>query len=218
MKTINLIIFTLLTLTILIMSCETCPPSEYLGTKELFPISKTFIPDLQKSNIVIYIDSIGNEMEFLVESRETTFENHWVGVYCTTSAYAAWGDEIDVETVTIKLKTQIPLNNRITNMEYKFKVTNAKVDSLIMSRDTNNIFYDVLEIDNIFTMSISERGNDIQDYETISAIADTTILGKNFTTVYPIKYNGATIFYVKEKGVVSLRDYNNTLWVLDRIE
>lgn len=218
MKTTNIVMLILLLLTVIIMSCETCPPSEHLGIKELFPISKTFIPNLQKGNIVIYIDSAGNEMEFLVESRETTFENHSIGIYCTTYAYGAWSDNVDVETTTIKLKTQIPFNNTITNVEYKFKVTNIQTDSL-MSRDTNNIFYDVLEIDNNFSMPISNRGNDIFDYTEITSIADTTILGKDFTEVYPIEnIYGQKIFYTKEQGIVAFLNTDSILWVFDRIE
>lgn len=222
-KQLNILHIAFLALIIFIMSCETCPPFEHLGTKELFPISKTFIPNIAETKTVIYVDSVGNEMKFVVKAREISFEEHRIGTYCKVGYSLLSGlssDEISVETSTFLLKPKSHLYTAFNEIEYKIKVANVYTDSLIMNRDTNNIFYDALflTINNTIEFRTSNRGNNIPDYEKSLPIADTTILGKDFTNVYLIDNRSRkSVLYTKKQGIVSMFDKDGNFWVFDRI-
>jgi len=219
-KKTNLWLFTLITFQYL--SCEECPPNQYIGNVSFSPKSHQFVPYLG-SETLIFTDSLDNEMS--LNSKEGLIDTAWFPCVFKPCAKGWFGETchfIEME------KKEIQFHNDSIKIWMGLYFQYTRVMNPVEEIDTNWIetfgitVYDLInhtpsENLRIITNMRGKKFLTIQDstYHTNSILKDKLqIIDSTFNNVYT---NEQSIWMNEAAGIVGFI-YQGKKYELSRIE
>ena len=190
-----------------------------------------FLP-LTGNEKLVFIDATGTEMRFqcnqpAVGRFRCNVENHCTGPDLTPHFKY-------LESDTKSLYFQTPSSTAPVNFTLTSTLNNALVKTENETALFENFactFFDGTVGGSLVNIILDQRGSDplllknLLDAQSYRAIADTTILGKQFTELFAGKPISGTpagsktvVYYQKNKGIAAFSMSDGRVWVYDRTE
>ena len=163
----------------------------------------------------IYVSTAGNELEL------------------TASSYTDVIDDLEIRTVCGDWSTPIREIDFIKRSQKRVSYRNNSISFFLYLESTainvteyNQQIVDIMTVsggNSYYNFVASDRGNsnNIPSYlwqSNLETVSDTTFLGRQFNDLYYDDLHTRPTFFNKAQGIVAFYDFNETFYVLDRIE
>lgn len=198
---------------------SSCDDNTYLG--EFSPTDKAMsaLP-YQENEIVVFTDSLGNQIDFRVSGKEYSLLQWIVPGYCPTNYYypvdfhhdgGQWMVRLENDSSDFQLDVQV-----LSVQEF---YTHKIYDDLAVTYQTDGYGHQCLNL------PVDQRTLRDLEYEDIlygiEVEESMTFFGKTFNNVYHRGYFADTSFnktyYNYEVGIVAIRDEHGRRWVFDSV-
>lgn len=188
---------------------------EFLGEFLITPKSNeywVYSPEQKR----IYVNAAGNELEMTASSSYYEYIND----YQIRTICGDWSTPIqEIDFIRTEQKNAYYRNG---NANMYLSLESAAIN---ITEDSEQII-DIMTVsagNASYSFVVDDRGNsdNIPNYfwqGNLEMVNDTTFLGRQFNDVYYEDFYTNPTFFNKTQGIIAFYDYNQTFYVLDRIE
>ena len=196
---------------------EPCGKDISLGNLTFQDSTKKMFANWTGKETLIFKDTLGNEKVFLSSGKYVGNKKLVRRILCNNNSIDKQEEYYTAEYQSFSYRIDDPKQSTFFEFALEFKLSSP--DSVLFNQFSVRSNSLTLNIGSLYDKPIVQEARENYSYKNYNFVADTTINGKNFKSVYfkTDDYTQSGLYFQKSNMIIAIRIEGKT-WLLDRIK